>query len=401
MIQNYKILTVTHHQTNLNIIGQFVMDGEESNVLRSLLDATAVEEMMYLSTCNRVMYFFYGDLELNREFVHDFFARINSSLSVKALATVEQFEGVQAIEHLYQVSASVNSMVVGEREILRQLRDAYAQSQSWGLVGDNIRLAMDQAVVASKDVYSNTRIGEKPVSIVSLAMQKLIKTNVSRDSRVLLIGAGQTNKLVSKFLKKYEFDNVTVFNRSIEKALQLANKFSSAAYTLDYLGEYASGFDIMVVCTGATEPIIQHDVYKMLLQGDTDEKIVIDLSIPNNVANDVVEHFNVHYIEIDGLKLLAKENMAFRIKEIESARELIAVKISEFQSLFQQRQIEKAMRKVPAQIKEIKAHAMDSVFKKEVEELDESTLALVNRMMSYMEKRCIAIPMEAAKKVVS
>ena len=150
----------------------------------------------------------------------------------------------------------MNSLVIGEREILRQLREAYDQSVAWKLTGDDIRLAMRAAVETAKAVYSNTRIGEKPVSVVSLAIQKLLAAKTPKEARILLIGAGQTNKLVTKFLHKHSFSNVVVFNRTLEKAEGLANMVDGKAYTLDHLQEYQGGFDCMIVCTGATKALV-------------------------------------------------------------------------------------------------------------------------------------------------
>ena len=108
----------------------------------------------------------------------------------------------------------------------------------------------------------------------------------------------------------------------------------------------------------------------------------------------------MNYIEIENLKSLAKENMAFRQNEISKAKEIIGERLIEFHKIHQQRQIEKAMRHVPQQIKAVKAHAMNEVFKKDLEQLDEDALEVLERVMNYMEKRCISIPMKAAKDSV-
>jgi len=292
----------------------------------------------------------------------------------------------------------MNSLVVGEREILRQLREAYDQSHAWKLTGDNIRLAMRAAVETAKEVYSNTRIGEKPISVVSLAIQKLLASKTPKEARILLVGAGQTNKLVSKFLNKHSFSNITVFNRTLAKAEKLATLVGGTAQALDQLPLHKEGFDCMIICTGATKAIIDTKIYQDLLQGDTDEKLIIDLAIPNNVSADVVEAFNVNYIEIEDLRQLASANLSFREKEVGHGQKIIAKNIDAFHSVYRERQIALVMKKVPVEIKKVKAHAMNNVFKKELADLDPNTLELLDRMMSYMEKRCISIPMEAAKK---
>ncbi len=404
MLENYKILTITHRTTNLNKLGKYVMQEASQEKLAALKQQFGLEELLYLATCNRVLYFFKSSNTFSVNFQEDFFKFINPALENGSLSCLpeiaEYFDGREALNHLFEVASSMNSLVIGEREILRQLREAYEQSYDWGLTGDSIRLAMKSAIETAKEVYSNTRIGEKPISVVSLAIQKLLASKTSKEARILLVGAGQTNKLVSKFLKKHSFTNVAIFNRTLAKAEGLANLVKGKAYSLDELNSYEGGFDCMIVCTGATKAIVDQKLYTQLLNGDSDEKLVIDLAIPNNVAKEVIDSTNINYIEIEDLRQLASANLSFRKKEVGHGQKIISKNLEIFQTLYQERQIEVAMKEVPSEIKKVKAHAMDHVFKKELENLDEDALELLNRMMTYMEKRCISIPMVAAKSVI-
>jgi len=408
MLKGFKILTITHKQVPLKALQHCIVPSETETELQEKLSTLKnqfeLEELLYLATCNRVTYFFFSEKKLNPSFATDFLEKANPSFyptfSNGLRSGITLLEGEEALEHLLDVASSIDSMVVGEREILRQLRTAYTQSKEWNLTGDHMRMAERLAVETAKKVYSETRIGEKPVSVVSLAIQKLLATNFPKNGKLLLVGAGQTNLLVSKFLKKHEFQNVTVFNRSIEKANSLANMLDGEALLLSELENYSGGFDGIIICTGSDKAIIDDKLYSALLQGDTTRKLIIDLAIPNNVEKSVVENFNVNYIEIEGLKNLAKENLSFRSQEVAKAKELIAEKLAEFRILHQQRQIQKAMSSVPKEIKAVKEHAMNEVFKKDLENLDDSARELLERMMTYMEKRCIGIPMKAAKELV-
>ena len=408
MLKGFKILTITHKQVPLKALQHCIVPSENETELKDKLSALKnkfeLDELLYLATCNRVTYFFFSNKKLNPSFATDFLENANPSFyptfSNGLRSAITLLEGESALNHLLEVAASIDSMVVGEREILRQLKTAYKQCSDWNLTGDHLRMAERLAVETAKKVYSKTRIGEKPISVVSLAIQKLLATNFPKNGRLLLVGAGQTNLLVSKFLKKYEFQNVTVFNRTIGKANSLATMLNGIGLPLSELKNYTEGFDGIIICTGSDKAIIDNELYAKLLQGDDNQKLVIDLAIPNNVEKSVVENFNINYIEIEGLKSLAKENLGFRSKEVAKAKILIAEKLEEFKILHQQRQIEIAMRNVPIEIKAVKEHAMNEVFKKDLEDLDESARELLERMMSYMEKRCIGIPMKAAKDMV-
>jgi len=206
--------------------------------------------------------------------------------------------------------------------------------------------------------------------------------------------------LFAKFLVKHGYQNVVIFNRTLIKAQELAEMTGGQALPLKDLPTYRGGFDCLVVCTGATEPVVQEALYKSLLAEETDEKIVIDLSIPYNVAPEIVARFPVNYIEINGLRYLAEENLTFRRKEVERAKILLDEHVEQFPVIYRQRQIEIAMQDVPKEIKAVKKHAIETVFKKEVESLDQDSRELLVKMMTYMEKKCIGIPMRAARELV-
>ncbi|MEO0340892.1 MAG: glutamyl-tRNA reductase [Bacteroidota bacterium] len=409
MLQQYKILTVTHKSVSLKQMSDYGVHADTNIALEvrlaELKEQFKFAELMYTATCNRVMYFFHSDQEIDAPFITEFFQHINPNLEASTLAdlieTVSHYEGLEAIEHFLEVASSIDSLVIGERQILGQLKTAYDNCKSWGFIGDNLRLAMDYAIVSAKAVYSKTKIGDKPVSIVSLAIQKLLRANLPKDSRILMIGAGQTNALVAKFLAKHQFENVSVFNRTLAKATSVAELMNSnQAYTLTDLHTYTKGFDCIVVCTGASDPILQPALYKNLLNGDTDRKVIIDLAIPHNTAPEVVSDFNVNYIEIEGLRNLAKENLAFREKEVQKAKIFLQEQLEAFPTHFQQRQLELAMAKIPNEIKQVKQKAMNEVFHKEFSTLDDTTRDLVEKMLAYMEKKCIGIPMKAAREAI-
>ncbi|MEM9886096.1 MAG: glutamyl-tRNA reductase [Bacteroidota bacterium] len=405
MMNTYKILTVTHRTSKVNKIGDFVIKYKQQEQLETALsnlkDSFQLEELMYLATCNRVLFLFKTSSAISPQFQYRFFRKVNENLDAQQIEkSVLSYEGQEAIAHFCSVAASIDSMVIGEREILRQVRLAYEQSREWGLTGDDIRIAVELAVQASKDVYSNTRIGEKPVSVASLAVQQLRNSGLPRKSRILLIGAGSTNMLISKFLHKYKYSNVTIFNRTLEKAEKLAEYLGGSALPLEDLSQYSNGFDCMIVCTGATQAIITPELYAQLLAGETDEKLVIDIAIPNNVDKAILNQYPLDYVEVETIRNLAKENLDFRKTEVHKANLILNKYLTTFPATFKRRRIERAMKSVPQEIKAVKSHAMNNVFKQEVEALDEDARELVEKMLAYMEKKCIGIPMKAAKNAM-
>lgn len=408
MLDNYKILTITHHNLNVDEIGNFVVHHENKDQLQDKLielkQKAKLDELVYLSTCNRVSFICYSNEEFDTDYIKSFFRFVNPNLEEDKIKKITKFvdvyNGSKAVSHLYEVASSMDSLVVGEREIFRQFREAYHQSLSFGLVGDNLRMLENATVKAAKEVYDKTRIGEKPLSIVSLAVKSLIDTQIAKDARLLIIGAGETNTLFAKFLKKYGFNNVSIFNRSLDNAAHLVELLDAQAYHLSELNTYDQGFDAMIVCTGATASIIDPAIYRNLLQKESQPKLVIDLSVPNNVDPSVVDSFDMNYIDIEQLRHLSTENLEFRKKEVNAAKSLLKNQLLNFNNQFQQRQLEKAMTVVPKEIKEIKERAIQQVYKKQIEQLDDNAKALISEMMNYMEKKCISVPMRVAKRLV-
>ncbi len=407
MLEGYKIFTITHKDTDLSNLENFVVrKSDDENPYQKVREAQLLFETpacMYLATCNRVMYFFHTNENTDNEKLRQFFAYLNPSLeSDSFFSQFKVFDGKSAIDHLFEVSASMDSLVVGEREILRQLRAAYYASKEVEITDDNIRIAYKKSVVCAKSIYSDTKIGEKPVSVVSLAIQELKNTFVQPQHRFLIVGAGQTNSLVAKFLKKNNYENVIVFNRTTEKAQKVAAHFGNEFGSFDDLSKYDSGFDCLIVCTGKQNAWVSPELVNQWAGKSPDSpKVIIDLSIPHNVKAEIGEQEHITHIEIDGLKKIASKNLAFRSSEVSKGKEIAAYHFEEFKKEYQGRLIVRALQNVPVEVKEIKHKALDSVFKKELENLDSDTVDLIEKMMTYMEKKCISIPIKAARSYIS
>ena len=402
MLQHVHVLTLTHRHAKLKDIGELVAAFEGDERLRerltALRDSGTVDELCYLATCNRLMLLFTTDSVVNESFING----LLGERTIDAVSDLRHLQGLKAIYHLFEVGSSIDSLVVGERQILGQFRDAYKRCRKWGLIGDDLRIICDRVVLASKDVYNNTRIGERAVSVVSLAMQQLSKHRHSKQARILMIGAGQTNVLVAKFLKKQGHENVTVVNRTLDRAEALAKTFTyGSAITLADLSSFEGGFDILVACTGSAEPIVTPKLFHWLLAGDEPAgKLVVDLGVPSDVAEETVTEYPFTYVGIEQLRSLAELNMSFRKEEIKRSHGLLHAHLEEVESSYRQRLLERALSHLPAEIKAVRQTAVDHIFAKELATLDPEARELMDRMLTYMEKRCIGIPMKAAREAI-
>ncbi len=400
-----KIIAFTHQQIDLKALGKLVICEQTlDDRLRNIQSELNIQEIFYVGTCNRVEFIFTAEDEVNKDFISRFLHVLDMGLPEAYLEqfieNVAVFEKAEAFNHLLRISCSLESLVVGEKEILAQLRKAYECCRVAGFTGDYMRMIMNRVVKTAKEVYTHTNISKNPVSIVSLAYRKLRELNMCANSRLLIIGAGETNKNIAQYLKKHKYSNFSVFNRTIEKAETLAKELNGTAYPLDALANYDQGFDVIITCTGATEPILTEEIYAKLLKGDTCKKVIVDLAIPNDTDASVVKNFPLHYIEVESLKEIARKNIQERYDELVNAEHIIDENIKDFESVLRQRKIELAMSDVPQKIKDIKHKAINAVFADEINTLDDNSRAVLERVMDYMEKKCITIPMVMAKEIL-
>ena len=403
LISHYKVITVTHHNLDVKDIGNFYIAKQASkfDLLRQVKVDFNIEECLYLETCNRVSFILFGEQIINKEFLKSFFKLVNPNLDAEILNSINKFisiySGEGALQHIFELASSIDSLVVGEREIFRQFRSSYELCKKEKLTGDYLRLLEKQTVSTAKKVYSSTKIGEKSLSVVALAIQSLLNNNPKKDSRILLIGSGETNSLVGKFLKKYKFENISIYNRSLDNASDLSKMLSCPAYHINELKNVHGAFDIIFICTSANEIVIDVPLYQAMINQNEDQKILIDLAVPRNISQEVVDNFNTTYIDIESLKSISEENLKHRKKEIEKARPIIDEQILEFKNTFQQRHIEKSLSAIPQAISAVKQKAVNEVYGKRIDELDLESKELLLEMMDYMEKKCISVPMALTK----
>ena len=362
-------------------------------------------EIFYISTCNRVEFIFTSPDSINPHYIFDFLRSVYGDIEevyIKEFANEALvYESTEAFNHLLRVSCSLESLIIGEKEILAQLRKSYETCRTYGFTGDYLRLVMNHVVKTAKEVYTLTNIAKKPISVVSLAYRKLKELGMPANSRILIIGAGETNKTIAKYLQKHTYSNFAIFNRTPSKAEGLANELNGQIFDLADLKNYKGGFDIIITCTSATEPIITPEIYQALLNGDANSKVILDLAVPNDTCPQVIENNLVHFIEVNSLQAVATKNMSERYHELIHAEHIIERSMREFNPILRRREIERAMSEVPQKIKEIKNMALDCIFAQDIQTLDDSSREVLKKVVNYMEKKYISIPMVMAKEILA
>jgi glutamyl-tRNA reductase len=404
-VKNFNIIAFTHKNIDIAHVGDFHLDDDvKVQTLQAIKKELFLEEFMYLSTCNRVEFMFTTNLSVDNQFLKRFFSVFNPNWSEDkidwAILNATIHGGIEAVQHIFNVASSLDSMVVGEREIITQVRSSYEFSKNNQLTGDFIRLLIKATIETAKEVYTQTNIAKNPVSVVSLAYRSLIDLNVKKDARILVVGAGQTNKSLTNFFHKHGYKNFTIFNRTLENAQKLANELGGEAFALSEISSYTKGFDVLLTCTASDKSIITPPLYQQLLQNEKDKKVVIDLAIPNDFDLSIQQNYPVHIIQVSSLKVIAEKNIKIREKELVFCQQIINKRIQEFKSVFKSRQVELAMSEVPKIVKEINRKAINEVFAKEINELDNHSRETLDKVLSYLEKKYISVPMKMAKDIL-
>ena len=404
-MKDFKVIAFSHRKTPLEQVGRYHIEPDfRKSRLDNLKYEVNISELLYLSTCNRVEFILLTDEELNNPYLSRFFKAFAPQWDANeiqlAIDQSQVLSGDEAIRHVFQVAASLDSLVVGEREIITQVRSAFETSVKDKLSGDSIRLLIRKVIESSKEVFTSTPISRNPVSVVSLAYRQLRSLNVKKVARFIIVGAGQTNTNLCKYLYKHGFRNFVVFNRSIENGQILAQNIGGVAFPLSSLNTYDKGFDVLVSCTSSADYLIDTTLYKQLLQSDNDSKIVIDLAIPNDVDPHIFKEFDVRPILVESLKQMAEENRAFRLAALVQCEEIIDKHFDEFRHMFRERLVERAMKDIPQKVKEIRDHATNHVFARELEEMDDTSRQVLEKMLTYFEKKYISVPMKMAKEIL-
>lgn len=400
------VIAFTHHVIGLDEIGKFHLGKDAvSPRMRRLREELKLEEVMYLSTCNRVELVLVTRDEADSGFISRLLQAFHPEWKADYLTHLVEkcrhWKGVNAVHHLMEVATSLDSMVIGEREIITQMKEAYHFARAHGLSGDLIRIVMRQVIETAKKVYTETAIAAKPVSVVALAFRHLQQKQLDKQARILMVGAGITMTNMGRFLQQNGFQNFTVFNRTLEKGRRLTDLLGGEAYSLEQVDQFKGGFDVLISCTGSVDPVITLAVYTALSNGEQALKTVIDLAVPADVDPQVKALFDIDYIGVQQLKATADRHLNERKKELVKVHHLLYEAVEEFKEIFEMRRMELKIRSIPEKVKAIKSKAMNEVFSKDLQKLDEKSKEVVEKIIDYMEKKYISVPMLMAKEMVA
>ncbi len=301
----------------------------QDDLLQHLISLPAVNEAAILSTCNRTE--IYCDTDAPSEIV-PWLVHKHAPLLDNLLPYFYSYQGNAAIRHTLRVASGLDSMMLGEPQILGQLKQAYQQACLIGAAHTRLRPTFDYIFSASKRVRRQSGIGANPVSIAYAAVQLVGQLFKSYEPlSVLLIGAGETSTLVAKHLHKQGVRSFTIASRTRENAEQLAAQFNGQALAITDIPLYLAQSDIVISATSCPLPFINKNVVDHAQQLRNYRPLfLLDLSVPRDIEADVAQLENVHLYNIDALQTMVTNGMNQRRTAALQAEQLIDVELDNY-----------------------------------------------------------------------
>jgi glutamyl-tRNA reductase len=325
------LVGLSHHTAPLEVRERLAFAGRQpSEVLRELVEHTGLQEAMLISTCNRVeMYGSTDEPERAIARIREHFARVAQETDLAA--HLYEHVGDAAARHAFRVAASLDSLVVGEPQILGQVKDAFALATETGTVGALLGRCMNRAFAVAKRVRTETGIAAGAVSISTIACD--LARSIFGDltgRRVMLVGAGEMSEGAAKALAQ-QGTLLTVVNRSIERARAVAAACGGEAREFDQLTQELVSADVVITSTASPRYVITRELMQGVIRARRHRPLfLIDIAVPRDVDPRVENMDNVFLFDIDDLEQVASQNMAARRREAEHAERIVESEVVAF-----------------------------------------------------------------------
>lgn len=332
------LLGMNHESAPLSVRERFAVD-DPTPALQKLVAADEIEEAVVVSTCNRVdLIVTTHHAEAARHRLHRFFAsELAGEVELPDGGRLNDFVyehlGRDAVAHVFRVASSIDSMVVGEPQILGQMKDAYRAAVECGSCGAVLSRLFQRAFATAKRVRNETGIAERPVSVARVAvdLSRQIFEDFA-DKTALLIGAGEMIELALHALAREGLQTMRVANRTREHAEELAERFGASAHGLAELAELVPSADVVLTCIGGDTPILDKPAVDAALHARGQKPIfLIDIGVPRNVDPAVNELDNAYLYDIDDLQEVADSNVEQRQREAQRAERLVLEEQQKFE----------------------------------------------------------------------
>lgn len=387
------LLGMNHRTAPVDVREHFASD-EPGALLQKLVDRPEIVEATLLSTCNRVEVVVTTENPYGAKYaLYEFFARDLANGEGPAAGALEELtylrQGREAVEHVFRVASSIDSMVVGEPQILGQVKDAYREATEAGVAGAVLSRLFQRAFATAKRVKNETGIAQRPVSVARVAVdlaKQIFET--LEDKSALLIGAGDMIEAALIALHDHGLGERKVANRTVANAEALAERFGGTAHGLDELDSLLSDSDIVLTCVGGDTPLLTRARIKRSLKGRRGRPLfLIDIGVPRNVDPAVHKLDSAYLYDLDDLQEVAAANEKERRRESERAERIVYEEREQFEGWMVALQAVPTIRNLRDRAESIRSGEIDRFAGRlrleggQNEILEQLTRSIVNKLM--------------------
>ncbi|NUQ34230.1 MAG: glutamyl-tRNA reductase, partial [Planctomycetaceae bacterium] len=325
-MQNFSVTGINHKYAPLEVREVLAIADESLPIaLRALRENHAVEQAMILSTCNRIEIICHASCPAMKDRVCDYLSAYHHVDRSFFEEYVYYHQGIDAVRHIFNVASGLDSMVLGETEILGQLKKAYLASSSEGATGRALNECMHAAFALAKKIHADTEISKGKLSVASVAVTfvKRVFDDLSRKT-AMLVGLGETGRLLLTHLREVGIGHMIIVNRTLEHATNVAKTFNADAVPLELLEDYLARADIVISQTSAPTTIVSRaHVENALKRRHGKPMLLIDLAVPRDIQADVEELEGAYLYDIDDLEQVVAEAAEARTQEYERCQKLV------------------------------------------------------------------------------
>jgi glutamyl-tRNA reductase len=339
-----------------------IPDSALPSALSALRGTPNIEEAAIVSTCNRTeLYCSVESFEAGKVATIKWLGDFHNLDIDHNQPYLYNHNDQETAKHMFRVASGLDSMVLGEPQILGQLKQAYQHAVGAGTLGKHLNQLFQHSFNVAKKVRTHTSIGTNPVSVASTAVSlaKQIFGDLSKRN-ALFIGAGETIELAAQHLSAVGANRITIANRNITRAQKLANKFNGYGIGLSYIGEVLPESDIVITATSSTLPILGKGILERSLKRRKHKPIlVIDLAIPRDVEPEAAQLQDIYLYSVDDLKQVIQENMQSRINAAEEAEIIIDDEVTKFYQWMRGQDVTDVIRTYRGQAERHKSEAVE------------------------------------------
>jgi glutamyl-tRNA reductase len=365
-IRNFWVVGINYKKTDAAVRGLFAVNNDQYDHLLSVAPQYGMQEFFVLSTCNRTE--IYGFAESARQLA-DFLCLVSTGDAETFIDLAYSKNDIAAVEHFFHVAAGLDSQILGDYEILGQIKNAAKHAKAQGFIGAFMERLVNSVLQASKAIKTHTSLSGGTVSTsfaaiqyirkhyecpahVAHSMEEVHATHAAKGAhkkKIVLLGTGKIGRITCKNLVDYiGTHNITLINRTEETAVKLATEMNLRSAPMSALDQELEQADIILVSTAAAKPLI----FKHHFEGKG-KKLVIDLSVPCNVDVDAQELPNVTFVDVDMLSKIKDETLQLRRAEVPKAQAIIDEHVAEFNEWCDMRRHVPVLKQVKKKLKEI------------------------------------------------